>query len=108
MNAADYDKFSDAYARHSERSIYNEYYDRPAILDLAGDISGKDVLDAGCAAGHLTRKLIKRGAKVVAVDSSAAMVRLAKDRCEGKGTFYVADLSEPLHFLDDSSFDLIT
>src|ERR1700758_1305115 len=108
MSASGYDEFSEAYARHSDNSISNEYYDRPAILTLAGDINGKDVLDVGCAAGRLTQKLIERGARVVGIDASEAMVRLAKARCAAAAAFHVADLSRPMPFIADDSFDLVT
>jgi hypothetical protein len=47
----DYDSFAAAYSAESDAGIINAYYERPAILALAGDVSGRRILDAGCGAG---------------------------------------------------------
>lgn len=39
-----YRDHAEVYARFSERSATNAWYDRPAILRLAGDVAGKRVL----------------------------------------------------------------
>ena len=38
--ANDYDSFADAYAAENEASLNNAYYERPAILRLAGEVRG--------------------------------------------------------------------
>jgi len=58
----DYDRMGEAYLDHSEHSPTNALYDRPAILELAGDVRGKHVLDVGCAAGALSAALVEKGA----------------------------------------------
>jgi len=50
-DSAQYDQFAKAFEVHAEDSPYNAYYDRPALLDLAGDVRGFNVLDAGCGPG---------------------------------------------------------
>lgn len=50
------------------------------MLDLLGEVRGLRVLDLGCGDGVLTLKLIERGASVVGVDSSEAMVQAAKEK----------------------------
>ncbi len=50
----------------------------PVVWRFAGDIVGRDVLDAGCGTGYLSRKLAEKGAKVVGVDLSPKMVDLAR------------------------------
>jgi hypothetical protein len=42
----DYDIIAEAYAAENETSLANAYYDRPAILALAGDVAGRRILDA--------------------------------------------------------------
>jgi hypothetical protein len=37
----DYDSFAEAYTAGNETSLINAYYNRPAILALAGDVTGR-------------------------------------------------------------------
>ncbi|WP_410669241.1 GrpB family protein [Amycolatopsis sp. cmx-4-68] len=105
--AAQYDAFSEAYAAHAEKSVTNALYDRPAILDLAGDVSGRRVLDVGCAAGHLGALLAGRGADVLGVDVSAGMVAVARKKFGEVARFEVADVTQPLP-VEDGSIDVVT
>ena len=50
----------------------------PVLWRLAGEVQGKRVLDAGCGTGYLSRELTRRGASVVGVDFSPAMIDVAK------------------------------
>lgn len=50
------------------------------ILELLAPQSGQQVLDLGCGDGQLTAQIAARGASVVAVDSSEAMVAKALTR----------------------------
>ena len=47
---------------------------------LPDDLSGQRVLDAGCGAGQMTEELARRGADVVAIDISPALIELAQKR----------------------------
>ena len=38
--ANDYDSFAGAYSAENEASLINAYYERPAMLALAGDVAG--------------------------------------------------------------------
>jgi hypothetical protein len=53
--ANDYDRFAEAYTAQNESSLINGYYCRPAILDLAGDVAGRRILDAGRSAATAPR-----------------------------------------------------
>lgn len=105
--AEQYDGHSEDYAAHAEKSVTNVLYDRPAILDLAGAVAGKRVLDVGCAAGHLSALLAERGADVLGVDASAGMVAVARRKFGDVARFEVADVSRPLA-LPDASIDVVT
>ncbi|WIX89463.1 GrpB family protein [Amycolatopsis sp. DG1A-15b] len=105
--AEQYDGHSEAYAEHAEKSVTNAFYDRPAILDLAGDVDGLSVLDAGCAAGHLSALLAGRGADVLGVDSSAGMIAVARRKFGDVARFEVADIARPLA-VPDASIDVVT
>ncbi|MGW4400134.1 class I SAM-dependent methyltransferase [Amycolatopsis nivea] len=105
--ANDYDTFGEAYAIETEHSLINAYYTRPAILDLAGDVAGRKILDAGCGAGPLAASLRDRGAHVSGFDFSATMVELARKRLGADADLRVADLSRPLPYADQQFDDVV-
>ena len=92
MTATDYDDFAAAYSVENERNLFNAYYARPAVLDLAGEVSGRRILDAGCGSGPLAAELRDRGAEVTGFDVSAAMVDLARQRLGDDADLHVARL----------------
>ena len=102
--AYDYDSIAESYAAENETSLMNAYYERPAMLDLAGDVAGRRVLDAGCGAGPLFAALRDRGAEVTGVDASAGMLELARRRLGADADLRVVDLADPLPF-PDGAFD---
>ncbi|MEV6841696.1 class I SAM-dependent methyltransferase [Streptomyces sp. NPDC051133] len=95
------------FALHATNSAYNAHTDRPAMLELAGDVSSLRVLDLGCGAGHYAAELLRMGAgQVVGVEGSETLLRAAQERLEDKAVLHRHDLEEPLSFLADQSFDL--
>jgi SAM-dependent methyltransferase len=83
-----------------------------ALLQAAGDVRGKRVLDLGCGTGDLALRLLARGASVVALDLSPGSVEVARrrvrhflpeaeDRCE----FAVARAEDT--GLESGSVDLV-
>jgi 2-polyprenyl-3-methyl-5-hydroxy-6-metoxy-1,4-benzoquinol methylase len=80
----------------------------PVLLDLLGDVNGRDVLDAGCGEGYLGRMLAARGARVTAVDVSGEMLAIARERTpEGAAIDYVQASCEDLRPLGDGAFDVV-
>ena len=73
---------------------------RDAILEfLPKDLSGARVLDAGCGTGALSVAAAERGADVTAIDLSASLVALAKERlpsrlAAGSIDFKLGDMSD--------------
>jgi ubiquinone/menaquinone biosynthesis C-methylase UbiE len=104
VKADHYDSFAESYSAENESSLLNAYYERPAMLGLAGDVSGRRILDAGCGSGPLSAALSAGGAIMTGFDSSPAMLALARQRLGATADLHVADLSKPLPF-DDESFD---
>ncbi len=102
-----YRDHAEAYARFSEHSPPNAQYDRPAILRLAGDVSGRRVLELGCAAGVLTTQLVERGADVLALDREPRLVALARERLSDRARVEVADLGQPLDVVPTGSIDVV-
>jgi SAM-dependent methyltransferase len=103
----DYDSFAEAYSVGNEAGLINGYYTRPAILDLAGDVAGRRILDAGCGSGPLSAALRNRGATVTGFDSSAKMLELARQRLGPGADLHLADLGGPLPFPDGPFDDVI-
>jgi ubiquinone/menaquinone biosynthesis C-methylase UbiE len=52
----------------------------PVLWRFVGEVAGRDVLDAGCGTGYLSRQLLERGARVIAVDVSPRMVEIAREK----------------------------
>ncbi|RWZ83440.1 class I SAM-dependent methyltransferase [Glutamicibacter sp. HZAU] len=104
LQESNYDDFATDYADENEFSMLNAYYERPATLELAGDVAGRRILDIGCGAGPLAEQLILRGATVSGFDTSHAMVDLARQRLGDDADLQVATLGEKLP-CSDSSFD---
>jgi SAM-dependent methyltransferase len=76
----DYDTLAEAYTADNETSLINAYYARPAILALAGDVTGRRILDAGCGSGPMFAALRDRGAILAGFDSSPGMIGQARRR----------------------------
>ena len=81
----------------------------PVLWKLIGDVKGLKVLDAGCGNGYLSRKLAKKGAKVIGIDLSENFIEYCTTRekkeklgCE----FYKASLTN-LEMIKSDYFDLI-
>ena len=107
IKADHYDTFAESYARQTETGLFNAHYALPALIDLAGDVAGRSILDAGCGAGPLAAALRDRGAQITGFDSSPAMVALAQRRLGTDTTVLVADLAEPLPFSTEEFDDVV-
>ena len=107
MKADHYDGFAEAYTADTESNLINGHYERPAMVDLAGDVRGHRVLDAGCGSGPLSAALRARGAVVTGFDSSAAMLDLARRRLGEDADLRAAELGQPLPFADDAFDDVM-
>ncbi len=95
-----YNDFASQYAnlitRLEEAGIEREPM-MPIFLEMLGDVSGLTTLDAGCGEGYLSRILARRGANVTGIDIAARLIEIARAKDpEGKITYQVANLSEPL------------
>ena len=100
-----YDALAPVWAEATDHNLWNEGLDRKPIRSLLPlPLEGLEVLDVGCAAGTIAADVMDRGAQVTGLDLSPAMVETARRRCEGRGRFLVADLTEPLP-LPDATFD---
>ena len=102
-----YDVFAEGYTAENEANLINGYYQRPAMLALAGDVSGRRILDAGCGSGPLFAALRDRGAIMSGFDASAGILELARRRLGDDADLQVADLGSPLPYPDDTFDDVV-
>ena len=74
-----YDSIASIYdKKRTDKTIYNDYIEMPAVLSLLKDIRGKKILDLGCGTGVLSKILKNRGAMVSGIDISPKMIEIAK------------------------------
>jgi ubiquinone/menaquinone biosynthesis C-methylase UbiE len=65
--------------------------EKRAVLDGIGPVEGKDVLEIACGTGRFTVMLAERGANVVGLDISSAMLTQGREKARSAG---VADQIE--------------
>ncbi|MEP0265470.1 class I SAM-dependent methyltransferase [Dokdonia sp.] len=102
-----YDVLAERYNALIDHKPHNAYYDRPNTLGLITAPKGKKILDAACGPGKYAEILLSEGAEVVGFDISPEMIKHAKARNKGEGSFFVHDLEKPFDLLKDNSFDVI-
>jgi len=103
-----YSSFAERYSALAPTKPHNGLYERPATMELLGDVAGLRVLDAACGPGINSEIMARQGATIHGFDITPEMIELARQRCSGlSGDFRVANLTEPLAWLDDASFDKI-
>jgi SAM-dependent methyltransferase len=98
---------AEGYTAENETSLMNAYYERPATLALAGDVTGRRILDAGCGSGPLFAALRDRGAVLSGFDGSAGMLEQARQRLGADADLKVVDLAGPLPYPDNTFDDVI-
>ena len=84
--ASEGDYFDQRVAKESEKGDFYthgaalESYHR--LLSLAGDMTGKRVLDLGCGNGWAAVNYARKGAGVTGIDVSLSSLKMAKDFCK--------------------------
>lgn len=105
--AALYDRAADAWTRHSASGgdLLRDEVNTPGFLALLPDVRGLLGLEIGCGDGHHSRLLTARGARMIAMDLSAGMVRATR-RAGGTGIWPVRSTAGALP-LPDGSVDFV-
>lgn len=103
----DYDGFAEAYSAENENNLVNAYYERPAMLALAGDVVEPPDPGRRLRLGPLSAALRDRGAVVTGIDASAGMLALARRRLGDDAALHVADLRDRLPFPDGAFDDVV-
>ena len=110
MTAAPYDAIADWYDELTRTTpLYRELI-LPATLDLAGNVTGKNVLDIACGQGMVSRELARRGASVTGIDISVKLLEVARryELDEPLGIDYRHGNAETLDRFEDNSRDGVT
>jgi ubiquinone/menaquinone biosynthesis C-methylase UbiE len=89
--------------------VFRDLYSLPAFLEFIGNIRDKHILDVGCGEGYNSRFFAKQGARVVAVDLSSEMIKLAQEEEEKThlGIQYFQASWTDLSIFKDHSFDFV-
>jgi SAM-dependent methyltransferase len=90
------------------KNYYSEYLNGPALKRMIGDVEGKKVLDIGCGEGYFSRFFARKGASVVGVDLSDALIKAAveEEQKQPLGVkYFVADAAN-VNMLESESFDI--
>ncbi len=89
--------------------LYRDLMNNPAFFTFVGDLSGMDILDAGCGEGYNTRLLAGRGARMTGVDISPAMIAAAREEEEKNllGIRYESASMSDLNCFEESTFDAV-
>jgi len=100
---------ADDWIAHADSNDYRNHYLMPRMLAMLGDVAGKAILDLGCGEGGYARELVRRGAHVTAVDGSARMIDVARQRARAEGVEvrFVEGNANDLHELPAGAFDLV-
>ncbi len=89
--------------------VYRDYLNTPAFFAMLPSVDGLSGLDIGCGEGTNTRLLVKRGARMTAVDISEVFIGYARqaEADDGLGIDYRVASAVELPFAD-ATFDFAT
>jgi ubiquinone/menaquinone biosynthesis C-methylase UbiE len=104
-----WNRIADGWVAHADANDYRNHYLMPRMLAMAGDVTGRTLLDLGCGEGGYARVFARRGALVTAVDGSARLVEVARERAQAEGVAvrFLHANANALGALDSGAFDLV-
>jgi SAM-dependent methyltransferase len=102
-------QFTAATAAYLVSPVHQGGPDLDALLALAGDVAGRRVLDVGAGVGATGLAFAARGARVVALDLTPAMLEAARGQAVERGlTAYETRLGDAAALpFPDASFDIV-
>jgi len=102
-----YDKLAEIFhEKRTKEKHFNELMEMPLSFSLLGNVSGKEILDAGCGTGISSKILAQNGAKVTGIEISKKMLDIAEEYCKGLEIKFDKGSVDELPYEDDS-FDAI-
>lgn len=101
----DWNRIAILYGQERDKFSDRSYQQIKAVLwDSLGDIQGLEVLDLGCGSGWFTKELHLARAKVLGIDGSAELLKIAKSSYPDL-EFFEQDLTQGLNL--NREFDRI-
>lgn len=105
-------EYGEAESRRTERTYQSPEIvrQRVAILDTLNLQVGERVIDVGCGPGLLTQEMalaVGENGRVVGIDTSEAMLDIARRRCEGLDQIRIANGDAITIEEKDDSFDAV-
>jgi len=97
--------FSKAAGSYDQHAEFQRNIGHRLLQLLPQELTGCKILDLGSGTGYFSDQLKQRGADVVCVDLSSAMLQQAKKRCGNSVCYLLAD-AECLPF-EDGEFDVV-
>lgn len=86
---SEYDSIAKDYSEIEELRPERKFFIDPSFLKAVGNVNGKKVLDLACGDGYMGRKLLfQNPKKIVGIDLSKEMIKLAKSKQENKGIVF--------------------
>lgn len=113
MTTTVYDKHAEFYVDFIDRGLASESGYTSLLLSILveclGDrLSDARVCDLCCGEGYLSRYLLTRGAReVVGIDSSSALIEVARHRAPAAELSYRVDDAQMLRSVSDGEFDVV-
>lgn len=103
--SVNYNHQANAWKRNSPRHR-SDFCGRPEVFEIFKALGrGKIILDLGCGEGYFSRKISGIAKKVVGIDSSEAMIELARKSYPKNNTYVVGDV-KTMPIFKDSTFNL--
>ena len=108
------DQFAQTAAAYVTSPWHAKGSDLSLMVELAGPLTGKSVLDVATGAGHVALAFAREGARVVAVDLTSEMLRVAAEftarELEGGAAHTIEFKQAPAEALPvaDATFDYVT
>jgi SAM-dependent methyltransferase len=106
-----WDSIAEWYTRLVRDGSAMHEFSRDVLLSLLPQqLAGRHVLDLGCGEGVVTRALADRGATVVGIDPSEALIAQARtaEHTRPTGASYHQDDGQSLDTIDNESMDWVT
>jgi ubiquinone/menaquinone biosynthesis C-methylase UbiE len=112
MPQAAYDAIAEWYDEQVRSGVLLPFHELAiaAMMEMLGDLQGREVCDIACGQGIVARELARRGARVTGVDISERLLEIARrEEAEAPlGIAYRRDDAHTLATLPDAAFDAAT